>query len=108
MSQYLFIQSQDPFTSARTFAHCDLARRLVGSGHKVSILLVQNAVLIARQGTRHMSFDSLPDYGITLSADQFSLRQREIPTDQLKKGISPVDLSVVIDAMLNGCKVIWN
>lgn len=108
MSRYLFIQSQDPFSSARTFAHCDLARRLASSGHKVSILLVQNAVLVARQGTRHMSFDSLPEYGITLRADNFSLRQREIPTNQMKKGIAPADLDLVIDAMLSGDKVIWN
>ena len=79
MSRYLFIQSQDPFTHARTYAQFDLMRRLASSGHAVSVLLVQNAVLVARQGTRFVSFDSLPDYGVTVSADRFSLRQREIP-----------------------------
>ena len=48
MSRYLFIQSQDPFTHARTYAQFDLMRRLASSGHAVSVLLVQNAVLVAR------------------------------------------------------------
>ena len=55
-----------------------------------------------------MSFDSLPDYGVTVSADRFSLRQREIPAGQLKQNITSTDLDLVIDAMLGGCKVIWN
>lgn len=108
MSRYLFIQSQDPFTETRTKSQFDLAKRLVSAGESVVLLLVQNAVTAARYGAKCDQFDSLSRFGVTLLADQFSLRQREITDKQLKPIVNPVDIGFVIDAMLDGYKVIWN
>ena len=108
MSRYFFIQSQEPFTEARTQAQYDLAKSLVSSGHAVRMLLVQNGVLAARVGAVSAQFDSLAEHGVSVLADSFSLQQREIDQQQLKASVAPADIGVVVDAMLDGDKVIWN
>lgn len=108
MSHYFFIQSQEPFTDVRAEKHFDLAGQLLAAGHKVTVLLVQNAVLLARQGSRNSAFDTLQRQGVALKADDFSLRQREISPEQLKPGITPAAINSAIDALLAGDKVIWN
>ena len=59
MSRYLFIQSQDPFTEARTQAQYELAGALVADGHEVRVLLVQNGVLAARRNAASISFNAM-------------------------------------------------
>lgn len=108
MSRYFFIQSQEPFTEARTAAQYDLAKSLAASGHPVRMLLVQNGVLAARVGALSEQFDSLAANGVSLLADRFSLQQREIGEQQLKASVATADIGVVVDAMLDGDKVIWN
>ena len=108
MSRYLFIQSQDPFTEVRTNAQYDLAKSLASSGNSVQLLLVQNGVLVARQGASSEAFDSLASQGVNILADTFSLKQREIETNQLKPFVAPAEIDMAVAAMLNGDKVIWN
>ncbi|MBF1802199.1 DsrE family protein [Alloalcanivorax profundimaris] len=108
MSQYLFIQSQDPFTESRTRHQFDLIGQLHEAGHDVSVLLVQNGVTPARRGARTGSFDRLLDWGVPVLADTFSLEQREIDDADLKDNIGLSSLHVVIDAMLANGKVIWH
>lgn len=108
MSRYLFIQSQDPFTEVRTGAQFELAAQLAEAGTQVRMLLVQNGVAAARRGAQCDGLDTLRQQGVTLLADTFALRQREIGEAQLKEAIAISDVDVVIDAMLAGDKVIWN
>lgn len=108
MSRYFFIQSQDPFTESRTHQQFDLAKRLAGAGHEVTLLLVQNAVIVARRGARYMLFDVLQENGVTLKADEFSMQQRDLAPEQLKNGVTTGDIGLAVDAMLHGEKVIWN
>ena len=108
MSEYLFIQSQDPFTETRAPGQYDLAKRLANAGYEVKILLVQNGVTVARQGAKSEAFDALKNTAVNIFADNFSLEQREIEINQLKYGVQTSDLDIVIDAMLAGKKVIWN
>ena len=108
MSRYLFIQSQDPFTETRTLHQFALARQLFDAGHSVRLLLVQNGVTPARKGARTPCFDALLNAGIPVSADDFSLRQRQIGTADLKDTVTATSIDTVIDALLDGNKVIWN
>lgn len=108
MSGYLFIQSQDPFTEARTTHQFALVRQLFAAGHAVRLLLVQNGVTPARQGAQTPYFDALLRDGIPVSADDFSLRQRQIGDADLKAAVTVAPISTVIDALLDGNKVIWN
>lgn len=108
MSNYLFIQSQDPFTEARASGQLQLAGQLVEQGHAVSVLLVQNGVTPARRGARSAPFDQLLASGVSVIADGFSLKQREMQAPDLKDNIAIDSVDVVIDALLAGHKVIWN
>lgn len=107
MRDYLFIQSQDHFYDARTRAQYEMAIALAETQQNVSILLVQNAVLAARRGTQNTMFDTLGAYRVKLYADELSLQQREIQPDDIHAGINPANIKLVIDAMLNGDKVVW-
>ncbi|ARB46401.1 MULTISPECIES: DsrE family protein [Alloalcanivorax] len=108
MSDYLFIQSQDPFTEVRCAAQYQLARQLRDAGHRVHVLLVQNGVAPARLGARSEVFDALLGGGVTVSADGFSLKQREIEASDLKAEVTVGDVGDAVDALLAGSKVIWN
>ncbi|EKF73015.1 DsrE/DsrF family oxidoreductase family protein [Alcanivorax hongdengensis A-11-3] len=108
MSNYLFIQSQDPFTEVRTEHQFALAGQLFDAGHNVQILLVQNGVIPARQGARSQHLDQLIEWGVPVLADDFSLQQRQISDDDLKDNIAVDSVDSVIDALLDGHKVIWN
>jgi predicted peroxiredoxin len=108
MSRYLFIQSQDPFTEARTQAQYELAGSLAANGHEVRMLLVQNGVLAARRNAASISFNRLCGTGVILLADTLSLQQREIDQADLKPAVNPAEFGIFIEAMLKGDKVIWN
>lgn len=108
MSHYLFIQSQEPYSDARCKHQYRLAIDLHKAGHEVQVLLVQSGVLPASNAARSDEFDQLLAAGIAVVADGFSLSQREIDTDDLKAAVTPGDISLGVDAMLAGHKVIWN
>ena len=106
MAKYLLIETRDPFESGNvSFCH-DLARRLAAEGNQVTLYLVQNGVLPARPGARAADLDELVQSGVEVLADDFSLRERGIPTGRLQAGIKSSPLDVVIDGLAEGCKVI--
>lgn len=107
MKGYLFIQSQDQFYDARTSAQYKLVVSLAQANENVSILLVQNAVLATRKGVSSNIYADFNQHNIQIYADELSLKQREISLEKLSDGIKPVKIDVVIDAMLNGDKVVW-
>jgi hypothetical protein len=105
---YLFIESRsdfdgprDPFAGALA---CTLARR----GARVAMLLVQNGALCARHGARAPQLDALAAAGVTVYADEFSLRERGIRVDRLRSDVEPAPLDIVIDRLLDGWRVIWH
>ncbi|HWK53423.1 MAG TPA: DsrE family protein [Hyphomicrobiales bacterium] len=108
MSDYLFIQSQDPFTETRSAQQYALATQLRDAGHGVRLLLVQNGVTAARKGARCPHFDQALQSGLEVIADDFSLQQREIANGEIKEPVSVGGIALAIDALLAGHKVIWN
>lgn len=108
MADYLFLQSQEPFTEARTAAQYQLAMDLADSGAKVQMLLVQNGVVPARKLVEHELFAQLLKSPVTILADEFSLQQRQIDASQIHEAITPAAISMVIQALADGHKVIWN
>ena len=52
--------------------------------------------------------DELVQSGVEVLADDFSLRERGIPTGRLQAGIKSSPLDVVVDGLAEGCKVIWH
>ena len=74
----------------------------------VTIFLVQNGVLPARPCIHSAALTSLAQSGVTILADDFSLRERGIAADALVQGVRAAALDVVIDGMADGAKTIWH
>ena len=107
MTAYIFIESRDPFESRDTEFVEETAITVKERGHNVTVFLVQNAVFAARKNTHRL--ERLAEAGVTLLADDFSLRERGIQADELAQGIheSGIDTLVAAIAQAN-TKAIWH
>lgn len=109
MTSYLFIESRDNFDHGADGGFCaTLAPMLAANGSRVSVLLVQNGVLMARSGAHGPGIAALLGAGVGLFADEFSLRERGIARAQLASGIESTELDIVIDRLADGWQVIWH
>lgn len=108
MSRYLLIESRDPFDSNDTGFLQDLAGGLLRDGHEVTLFLVQNAVLQLRSARYAQRLRELTGTGISILADDFSLRQRGIPVDVAAGSVDVVPLDTVIDALAAGVRTLWH
>ncbi len=108
MAKYLLIESRDPFESNDVEFCRDLAVDLVGQGNDVTLFLVQNGVLPARPGASSEGLARLAEAGVTVLADDFSLRERAISAEALAAGVAAAPLETVIDQMADGAKTLWH
>jgi sulfur relay (sulfurtransferase) complex TusBCD TusD component (DsrE family) len=108
MADYLLIGSRDPFESNDVTRLYALAENLVKNGSKVTLFLVQNGVLSARENAQSTALSSVAGNGVEVLADEFSLRERGIAPDGLVSGVSAAPLEVVVDQLTEGRKAIWN
>ena len=107
MSDYLLIESRDPFDSGCSHYH-ELAESLVASGSKVTLFLVQNGVFPARQCSASARLTEVAGKGVQVLVDDFSLRERGIDSAALASGVEVTSLDVVIDQLEQGRKVLWH
>lgn len=109
MTRYVFIESRDPFESRDTQFVEETAAALTQRGHEVTVFLVQNGVLASRKNARDAYLARLAQAGITLLADDFSLRERGIQPAELHPGVRPSSIEALVDALLQeNTKAIWH
>jgi predicted peroxiredoxin len=108
MAKYLLIESRDPFENNIVARQYDLAVNLVKEGNGVTLFLVQNGVLPARPSERSALLTNAAKGGVEVLADEFSLRERGIAVGKVAEGVRAAPLSVVIDQLVEGRKVIWH
>ena len=109
VSNYVFIESRDPFDSPDTAFLADTAISLKKRGNDVTVFLVQNGVLAARQQARKSQLPQLLESGITVAADDFSLQERGIQSGEChtKLKITPIDQ--LVDLLLQeNTKAVWH
>jgi len=106
MAQYLLIESRDPFESNDVAYYYELTKGLVDGGNEVTLFLVQNGVLAARPSARSAPLSALARSGVTVLADDFSLRERGI--SKLAEGIAASPIDVVVDHLAAGHKTLWH
>lgn len=108
MSKYLFIESRDPFESHDACLFYDLARGQVKEGSKVTMFLIQNGVLPARRDSIYADrLAELVESGVSVWADEFSLRERAIR--RLAEGVQPADVGRLVTlALTEGTKTLWH
>jgi intracellular sulfur oxidation DsrE/DsrF family protein len=108
-SQYVFIESRDPFDSADTGFVADTAAALRRRGRPVTVFLVQNAVLATRHDARGSQVPRLTEAGVTVLADDFSLRERGIESTELGAGVHPTTIDTLVDRLVQpGTKAVWH
>lgn len=107
MSRYVFIESRDPFESRDTRFIEETAVEVKERGHEVTVFLVQNGVFAARNSARRLG--RLTDAGVTLLADDLSLRERGIKPDDLALGIRESGIDALVDAIVQeNTKALWH
>ncbi|HZS03726.1 MAG TPA: DsrE family protein [Blastocatellia bacterium] len=109
MARYVIIESRDPFESRDTQFVAETATALQKRGHEVTVFLVQNGVLAAREQARGSHLPQLARAGVRLLADDFSLRERGIAAAETGPGIEESNIDVLTDLLVQqGTKAIWH
>ena len=108
MREYCLIESRDPFESDDVSFTYNLAAQLAADGNPVTIFLVQNGVLPARNAARSGLANVSRVSGITVLADDFSLRERGISQNELLAGVTPSAIGAVIDCLERRATTIWH
>ena len=107
MSRYVFIESRDPFESRDTQFVEETAIAVKERGHDVTVFLVQNGVLAARKSVRRLG--RLTEAGVTLLADDLSLRERGITAEELASGVRESGIDALVDALVQeNTKALWH
>ena len=110
MPASLFIESRDPFETRDVEEGYRLLTELAAQNTPVMLFLVQNGVLVVRQGARAEQFAALAaNPRVQVLADTFALQERGIPTHALMPGVQTSDLDTLVDLlMVDGQKAIWH
>ena len=106
MAEYLLIESRDPFESRDVGYYYELAKGLVEAGNQVTLFLAQNGVLSARPSAHSAALGALAQSGVTVLADDFSLKERGIA--KLAEGVAAAPIEVVVDHLAAGHKTLWH
>jgi len=107
MTAYVFIESRDPFESRDTTFVEQTAIAVRERGHAVTVFLVQNGVFAARKNTARLT--RLAEAGVTLIADDLSLRERGIQREELADGIREAGIDSLVDVIGRAnTKAIWH
>ena len=109
MANYVLIESRDPFEYQDVQGFYDLARDLQKAGNKVTFYLVQNGVIPTRRGSRFERVAELAQAGVSVVADDFSLRERAIPQAKLHPNVTISTVDALVDLLVqDGTKAIWH
>ena len=109
MSNYVIIESRDPFESRDVRFVVDTATNLKRKGNDVTVFLVQNAVLAVRGNARLSHLPTLAEEGVRLLADDFSLRERGIQPAEFEPGVHVSSIDDLVDMIARpGTKAIWH
>jgi hypothetical protein len=109
MSQYLVIESRNPWEGADVPYAYGLVRDLAAKGHDVTLYLVQNGVMPARKGAKDTGLTGLTSLAkVKVLADDFSLRERGINVEQLAPSVTASSIDIVVDLLAAGAKAIWH
>src|SRR5262245_57557811 len=109
MTNYILIESRDPFESRDTRFVEETAAALKQRGNEVTVFLVQNGVLACRRKADDPYLPRLLKAGVTLLADDFSLCERGIRSEEILQGIRPSSIEALVEALVQiNTKAIWH
>ena len=108
LSNYVFIESRDPFHSPGTNAVSKAAVALRKEGHTVTVFLVENGVLGARKQAAKSQVPTIVESGVTVLADDFSLQKRGISMEECAPGLQAGSMAHLIELIVKeNTKAVW-
>jgi len=107
MSNYLLIESRDPFSCREVANGYQLAVDLARQGNDTTLFLVQNGVMPVRRGAPRNSLRAVLDAGVKVVCDEFSLRERGIYSRTLTPDVEVGPLKIVVEHLAANSKAIW-
>jgi predicted peroxiredoxin len=109
MINYLFIESRDPFESRDTQFVVEAAKALKQNDNEVTVFLIQNGVLGARRNSLGSHIADLAEAGVHLLADDFSLRERGIRSEEMFSWVKESTIDVLVDILAgDNTRAIWH
>lgn len=109
MARYLLIETKDPLNGGQ-YAF-DLGKQLREIKHDVTVYLLQDAVFAARKGFEagERLLAEAKKHGLTLLADEISLRQRGVVKDRLSIHVKASTMEELVDLLMERSdKAIWH
>jgi hypothetical protein len=105
MAEYLLVESRQPRPAGAGFLQD--AAVLAGTGHTVSLWLVQDGVLAATAARTEVA--ALVAAGVRVDADDFSLAQRGLSGADLAAGVQVAPIDATAAALLRpDIRVVWH
>ena len=109
MSNYVLIESRDPFESSDAAFVAETAVSLKKKGHNVTVFLIQNGVLGARKQARKSQVPAILESGVAVLADDFSLRERGMSIGECASGLQAGSIDQLVDLLVgNNTKAVWH
>ena len=109
MINYVFIESRDPFESRDSRFIVDTATALRDNDNEVIVFLVQNGVLAARRNAILSHLSQLAKAGVTLLADDFSLKERGMVSTEISPAVRESNIEALVDILVReNTKAIWH
>jgi sulfur relay (sulfurtransferase) complex TusBCD TusD component (DsrE family) len=108
MARYVIVHTRDPSAHRDAQKAYDLAARLARQGEEVTLFLAQNGVFPAHHDVVPESLAELVRSGVTVVADEVSLRERGIAPDRLAAGVSPAPIDLLVDLLADSRQVFWH
>ena len=107
MKSMMIVETRDPLECRDVAWGAALLSSLSGAGTGCALMLAETGVLAARGSARSSMLSDLAQAGVEILADGFALAERGITEADLRPGVTPVELGVVIDRLAAGTSVIW-
>lgn len=108
MSQYLLIETRSSWEGRDVCEFLKTARQLRQLGHVVHVFLIQNAVIMAKQGAEPF-IPALLDARIRFWADDFSISNRNLSRALLLPGVRIVGMDHLVRFLTDPkWKTIWH
>ncbi|HEX6074145.1 MAG TPA: DsrE family protein [Micromonosporaceae bacterium] len=106
MRSFLFIESRGEHESPDVTALLELGGRLRGSGHAVTVFLIQNGVGTLGVGE---PWQAMVEQGIDVWADEFSLRGRGLGPKQVPPGVQLGGADDLVRLLMtDGVVAVWH
>lgn len=109
MVRYLLIETKDPLNGGQY--SFELGQQLRELQHEVTLYLLQDAVFAARRGyaAGERLLAEAQQRGLTLLADEVSLRQRGVVQERLSSAVKASTMAELVDLLMERSdKAIWH